>query len=78
MNDKHSAFIRHFIEAANLKLEIAEIRLDTEFVKLAGWDSLAIVGIMIMADLEYGTKITVGQVNSCQTIEELYQLCAGD
>ena len=77
MNESHTTFIRHFLEVASLKLEADAIQLETEFAKLPGWDSLALVSLMIMADLEYGKKITVGQVSSCKTIAELYELCAG-
>lgn len=39
-----------------------------------GWDSLAVLSVIAMADSDFGVKLTSKQVNAAGTVQGLYDL----
>lgn len=47
---------------------------ETPLTSLAVWDSLALLSVLAMADMEYGVTLTGGEVRECKTVADIYQL----
>ena len=65
------AFITEF---ANLldETDPAEIGAGTYFQELDEWSSLSNLSIIAFVKTEYGKTITVKEIRTCETVEDLY------
>ncbi len=50
------------------------LTLDTELADLNGWDSLAVVEFIALADDEYKVDLDFDRMESCVTIADLFDL----
>ena len=56
------------------EMDPSELNEDTVFQELDTWSSLAAMGIIAMAKLEYGKSITGRDVRNCLTVKSLYDM----
>jgi len=42
--------------------------------KLEGWDSVAVLSFIAMADAEYGVMVPAKAINECRTVDDLANL----
>jgi acyl carrier protein len=66
-------FIADFLVACDF-VDPVEIDLNTELKSLPQWDSLAMLGVIVMFDTEYGKSITGIQLKSAVTVGDLFHL----
>lgn len=52
----------------------ADLEPTTEFQKLSGWDSLALLCVIGMADENYGVSLRGKEILQCTTVESLFNL----
>ena len=52
----------------------SEITMDTKLNDIDEWDSLSIVSFIVMANANYGKKITTAMLKNAQTIRDLYDM----
>ena len=69
------AFLRNFEEL--LELPSGSLEGSTLLEDLPGWDSLAIVGFMAMADEKYGVVLSPRQFQTCNSLQDLAALVTG-
>ena len=50
--------------------------MDDELAGLAGWDSMAAISFIAMADEKLGLALNASQLASCVTVGDLAKLCA--
>ncbi|MDQ3019438.1 MAG: acyl carrier protein [Bacteroidota bacterium] len=50
------------------------IKPETDFKKIEQWDSLAMLSLLAKLDSEYNVSLTAKDLNSCNTVTELYDL----
>ena len=55
-------------------LDDVEINYETVLEDLEVWDSLAVLSVISMADVDFGVKITGEDVQNCKTIGDLASL----
>lgn len=51
--------------------------LEDSLESLRGWDSLAVMSFIAMADEDLGIDLPVATLSSCKTVGDLAKLCAG-
>ena len=66
----HNQFLENFIAAVDFE-EPVPMDLTTELASLKEWDSLAALGVIVMADLEYSVSVTGQDLKSCVTIGDI-------
>ncbi|MBI2392742.1 MAG: acyl carrier protein [Deltaproteobacteria bacterium] len=44
------------------------------YVELQGWDSLAVLAFLSLADEDYGVTLSPDDVRRCNTVDDLYAL----
>jgi len=66
-------FITDFEEAME-EMEPGLISGTTAFKELKSWDSLAVLTVTDVIEMEYGVLLTKKNFESVTTIEELYQI----
>ena len=69
LNDFISNFADQFDDT-----DISEIQASTAFHELEEWSSLTAMGVIAFVKTEYGKAITGKEINSCITVEDLYNL----
>ena len=69
MNEKD--FLKKFIDVTDT---IKDVAMGTELRNVEEWDSLSKVNFIAMADADYGVKVTLKQLNACETVADLYEL----
>lgn len=69
LNDFVSAFADQFDDT-----DPSQINASTVFHDLDEWSSLLALSIIAMAKTELGTTLTGKEINSCVTVEDLYNL----
>lgn len=69
-------FIADFLVACDFA-DPVEIDLNTELKNLPQWDSLAMLGVIVMFDTEYGKSITGIQLEAAVTVGDLFHLLDG-
>ena len=69
LNDFISNFADQFDDT-----DISEIQASTVFHELEEWSSLTAMGVIAFVKTEYGKAITGKEINSCITVEDLYNL----
>lgn len=55
----------------------SEILLDTKFHDLEEWSSLIGMSVIAMAKVSYNKTISGGELKSCTTVEDVYNLISG-
>lgn len=66
-------FIIH-IEASIEGVSPSSIKPSTEFQKLKEWDSLALLTLTDSIDIACGILLKKNEIESCNTVEALFQL----
>ena len=54
-----------------LELSQGTIRGDEPLKKVRGWDSFAVVSVIVLADDKYGVRLKPDRVGACETIDDL-------
>ena len=71
-----NAFVEKFLEAVDFQDPVA-VNGDTLLASLPEWDSLAALGVIVMADMEYGKTLTGDDIKKCVTLGDLWRIVAG-
>jgi len=53
------------------------LSMDCQLQSLDGWDSMAVLGFIAMADASFGTDVSAIQISKCKTIADLAGLFPG-
>ena len=64
-------FVENFVIAVDFQ-EPIPVTADTKLEGLPEWDSLAALGVIVMADTEYGVSITGDDLKECATVGDIY------
>jgi acyl carrier protein len=67
-------FVEKFSEAVDFP-EPVLIDADSVIVELKFWDSLAQLGVIVMADIEFGLTLTADDIAKCNTVRDLFLFC---
>jgi acyl carrier protein len=74
--DTLEKFIDNFMVAVDFQ-DPVEATGDTELASLPEWDSLAALGVIVMADVDYGKTITGKDLKACVSMQDLYKIIVG-
>jgi acyl carrier protein len=74
--DTLEQFVEKFLVAVDFQ-DPVDATGSTELASLPEWDSLAALGVIVMADVDYGKTIVGKDLKSCATIEDLYKIIVG-
>ncbi len=66
-------FIQRFAEIMGIE-DANTLTPETDFHDLDEWSSLMAVKLLVLFDEEMDKDVSVGEINECFTIEELYNL----
>ena len=55
-------------------LDVEEVKPEDVLKDFDGWDSLAILSVLAMADAKYGVSIKAEEIRSVVTVEDLARL----
>lgn len=66
-------FIENFAEQFD-DTDPSEITADTEFHELDEWGSLIGMSVIALVKTQYGKTLTGGELRSCKTVRELFEL----
>ena len=66
-------FVRHF-ENAIEGIEPESLNADTQYHKLAQWDSLALLCLLAMIDCEYDVQVGGMELKACDTLRQVHSL----
>ena len=55
-------------------LDVEEVKPENAMKDFDGWDSLAILSVLAMADAKYGVSIQATEIRSVVTVEDLARL----
>jgi acyl carrier protein len=69
-------FVCHF-ENAIEGIEPGSLTPETQYHKLAQWDSLGLLCLLAMIDCEYDVQISGMELKSCDTLRAIFDLAAG-
>lgn len=69
-------FIKDFEETID-GVEPGQIQPDTNFKELPFWDSLSLLSLLAMVDINYHKQLNVEDIKSCKTIKDLYDKISG-
>jgi acyl carrier protein len=69
------SFLQDFSEI--LEIEVSEISLDTKLADLSIWDSINVLGYMMLVDEKMGRQVDPESVKVAQTVSDLYDLALG-
>lgn len=64
-----------FLEELAELLAEPSLTLETSLFDIEGWDSLNIVGFILLADRQYKQIVSPDAIGECQTVADLYSLC---
>jgi acyl carrier protein len=67
-----AAFLNHL--EGLLEIETGSLTGDERLDRLNGWDSLAAVSFIALADAQYGKAVTAGSLSKAQTVMDLMKL----
>lgn len=65
-------FLQDFSEV--LEVDVSEISMDTKLVELSIWDSINVLGYMMMVDEKTGLQVDPESVKNAETVGDLYNL----
>jgi acyl carrier protein len=68
-------FVKHFADLFD-DTDASEIKADTAFHDLEEWGSLLVMGVIAMAKTKYGKTVTGKEIQTCETVEDLYHTIA--
>ena len=68
-------FVSHF-ENAIEGVEPGTLQPETQYHKIAQWDSLALLCLLAMIDCEYDTQIGGMELKGCDTLRDIFDLIA--
>ena len=68
-------FIEKFENALD-DIDPGSITPETLLLSLPQWDSLAILNVLVMSDIEYNVQISGTEVQKAQTVNDLYLVVA--
>lgn len=68
-------FVKHFADLFD-DTDASEIKADTAFHDLEEWGSLLVMGVIAMAKTKYGKTVTGKEIQTCETVEDLYHIIA--
>jgi acyl carrier protein len=57
-----------------LEVEVTDLAASTKFRDLSGWDSLAQLSFLVLAQDDYNKALTSDHLKSATTVEDLFQL----
>ena len=66
-------FVRHF-ENAIEGIAPESLNAETQYHKIAQWDSLALLCLLAMIDCEYDVQVSGMELKSCDTLRQVYDL----
>jgi len=69
-------FIGKFAEQFE-ETDASEFKADTEFKKLADWNSMVALSIIAMVDVEYGVTIKGEDIRKSDTVKDLFNIVKG-
>lgn len=69
-------FIQNFEEAID-GVEPGQVNAETKFRELDCWDSLSLLSLLAMVDINYSKQLNVEDLKSCNTIQDLYNKVSG-
>lgn len=66
-----------FLTAIDEILEAApgSTKVEDDLASLSGWDSMAIISFIAMADEKLGVSLNIEMLSSCKTVADLAELC---
>ena len=70
---EQNEFIVNFAEQFD-ETDASEIQSSTGFHDLEEWSSLTAMSVIALAKIQYGKSITVAEIKSCITVQDLYNL----
>ncbi|MDR0735770.1 MAG: acyl carrier protein [Zoogloeaceae bacterium] len=70
------SFLENFLAACDFE-DPVEASLETKLKSLPKWDSLAMLAIIVMFDMEYGRSIDGSHLKAADTIGDLFNLLEG-
>ncbi|MDR0528331.1 MAG: hypothetical protein LBG69_01785 [Zoogloeaceae bacterium] len=76
MTDVH-LFIENFLAACDFDDPPENATLQSVLKELPRWDSLAMLSVIVMFDMEYGKTIDGGHLKAAVTIGDLFRLLEG-
>lgn len=65
-------FIEKFAEIFD-DTDISELNADTNFRELDEWSSLSALGLLALADEEFGVDLDANDVRNARTIEDIFE-----
>ncbi len=65
-------FIQHLENM--LELQPGELQATTPLIDITGWDSMAAVGFLALADRDYGKAVSPAAIKICKTVGDLAAL----
>lgn len=65
-------FIEKFAEIFD-DTDISELKADTNFRELDEWSSLSALGLLALADEEFGVDLDANDVRNARTIEDIFE-----
>ncbi len=70
-----SAFLNEI--DAIIQAKTGTTAMDDQLASLTGWDSMAIISFIAMADAKLELTLNIDLLISCKTVGDLASLCAG-
>ena len=67
-------FVEKFTEAVDFP-EPVPIDGDSVIAELKFWDSLAQLGVIVMADMEFSLTLTADDIAKCNSVRDLFLFC---
>jgi len=68
-------FLAQFTDVLNIEVsDAALLTMDTRVSDLAYWDSIALISLIIFANIKFSKEISADRLKTCVTIRDIYQL----
>jgi acyl carrier protein len=67
------SFVKEF-EASLHGVPPGSIEPSTKFQDLGEWESVALLNVIGLIDIEFNTQISANEIMKCQTVEDVYTL----
>ena len=68
-------FLQEFSEI--LEIDVSDISMNTKLAELSIWDSVNVLGYMMLVDEKMGRQVDPEKVKDAQTVGDLYDLAVG-
>lgn len=68
-------FLQEFSEI--LEIDVTDISMNTKLAELSIWDSVNVLGYMMLVDEKMGRQVDPEKVKDAQTVGGLYDLAVG-